>query len=312
MSNYQPKCYRTEGGDKTVIASGGTLAMEPGSFIQFANPTGASDYFVDGNVSTTGSGTIDSPYKTIAEAIAASDISIALTANRWWARRNRIFVMGDTLTETLVKFPTKCDVIGLGSYDANTQPGIVGHHAPVGESYGTRFFNIKFNGVATATPVFTLTSETSGLQLQSCTLDGNAGTMTIGVQATASPFLVINDCDFVGTFVTSYLTFGTGQAGRTRITNNRMLGTAAKGIVAGSGMTSSWTPLIDGNIVHATGLTIDDDADKFSCVNNRLITSANIATTTAGYDFNLALACGNILTGLNGVAATVPFAVTAE
>jgi len=51
------------------------------------------------------------------------------------------------------------------------------------------FFNIKFNGVATATPVFTLTSETSGLQLQSCTLDGNAGTMTIGVQATASPFL---------------------------------------------------------------------------------------------------------------------------
>ncbi|MDD5525557.1 MAG: hypothetical protein PHV90_10000 [Smithella sp.] len=45
---------------------------------------------------------------------------------------------------------------------------------------------------------------------------------------------------------------------------------------------------------------------------NRLITAANIATTTDGYDFNLALASGNILTGLNGVAATVPFAVIAE
>jgi len=81
---YQPKVYRDQGGDRQVFAPGGTLLMQPGSFIQWANPTGAADYFVDGNVSATGDGTLQSPYSTIAEAIAASDISIALTANRWW------------------------------------------------------------------------------------------------------------------------------------------------------------------------------------------------------------------------------------
>lgn len=278
----------------------------------FPNPTGAMDYYVDGNVSATGDGTIDSPYLTLAEAIAASDISIALTANRWWARRNRIFLMADTTTESLVKFPTKCDVIGLGSYDGNTMPGITGQHAPVGEAYGTRFFNIHFKSPATAAPIITLTNASSGIQFHGCLFDGTAGTMTIGIQATASPFLVVNDCDFVGTFVTSYLTFGTGEAGRTRITNNRMLGTAAKGIVVGSGATASWMPLIDNNILKATGLTIDDDADIFVVTNNRLITDADIGTTTAGYDFSLALASGNILTGDSGVAATVPFAVVAE
>lgn len=311
-STYGPKVYRDSGGNRQVIAAGGSFVMEPGSFIQYANPTGAADYYVDGNVSTTGTGTIDSPFKTLAEAIAASDTSIGLSANRWWARRNRIFVMGDTLTEDLVKFPTKCDVIGLGSYDGNTKPGLYGHHAPVGEAYGTRFYNIHFKAKAHASPVVTLTNASSGIQFIGCTFDGTLGTMTSGILATASPFLEVVDCDFVGTFATSYITFGTGEAGRTRIRDNRMLGTAAKGIVVGAGMTSSWTSLIDNNIISAAGKPIDDAAGLFRVVNNRMITAINIGTTTDGYTFTLGYSSGNILTGLNGVAATVPFAVTAE
>jgi len=309
---YQPKVYRDQGGNRQVFAPGGTLLMQPGSFIQWANPTGAADYFVDGNVSATGDGTLQSPYSTIAEAIAASDISIALKANRWWARRNRIFVMGDTLTEDLVKFPTKCDVIGLGSYDANDKPGIYGHHAPVGESYGTRFFNVHFKAKAHASPIITLTNATAGLKIIGCTLDGTLGTMTSGILATASPFLEVIDCDFVGTFVTSYITFGAGEAGRTRIIGNRMLGTAAKGIVAPGTTTASWMPLIQDNTIMATGKPIEDAASIFFVVNNRLMTDINIGTTTDGYSFDLSKASGNILTGDSGVAATVPFAVVAE
>ena len=66
-ATYQPKVYRDMGGDRQVIAGGGILRMEPGSMIQYANPTGAADYYVDGNVSATGAGTIDSPYSTFAE-----------------------------------------------------------------------------------------------------------------------------------------------------------------------------------------------------------------------------------------------------
>ncbi len=310
--SYQAKVYRRQGGDALVVASGGHIIVEPGGSIMGGNPTGAADYFVDGNVSATGSGTIDSPFSTLAEAIAASDANIALAANRWWARRNRIFVMGDTLTEDLVKFPTKCDVIGLGSYDANDKPGLYGHHAPVGEAYGTRFFNIHFRGKAHASPIITLTNAAGGIKVIGCTFDGTLGTMTSGILATACPFLEVLDCDFVGTFATSYITFGAGEAGRARIIGNRMLGTGAKGVVAPATTTASWAPLIQSNTIKATGQPIDDDSDLFHVVDNRLITAIDIGTTTDGYDFNLALACGNILTGLNGVAATVPFAVTAE
>ena len=300
--------------EKVLVMGGGRATRPISDFLttnDYFGPKGGV-YYVDGNVAATGSGSPDHPYATLAEAIAASDAAIALSANRWWARRNRIYACGDTLTEDLVKFPTKCDVIGCGSYDGNTQLGLYGHHAPVGESYGTRFFNIHLKAKAHASPVITLTNATSGFQLHGCTFDGTLGTMTSGILATASPFLVVDDCDFVGTFATSYITFGAGEAGRTRILNNRMLGTAAKGIVAPNTVTASWKPLIQGNTLHATGLTIDDDSDLFYVVNNRLMTDADIGTTTDGYDFNLALASGNILTGLNGVAATVPFAVVAQ
>jgi hypothetical protein len=278
------------------------------------NPSGGLDYFVDGNKSVNGTDGLSwgRAYNTLATAIAASDISIAATRNRWWARRNRIFVVGDALSENLVKFPTKCDVIGLGSYDGFTRAGLSGRHLPVGESYGTRFFNIHFKALAHASPIITLTNAAAGPQFRGCMFDGTLGTMTSAILSTACPFLVVDDCDFMGTFVTSYITFGAGEAGGTQITRNRMLGTAANGIVAPGTTTASWMPLIQDNVIRATGMPIDEDAGVFYVVNNRLITDINIGTTTDGFDFSLALSCGNIMTGLNGVATTVPFAVIAE
>ncbi len=304
------KNYKKQGGDEWHV--GGLLQIDAGGVFQGGNPSGAMDYYVDGNVSATGDGTLKRPFSTLAEAIAASDISIALTANRWWARRNRIFAMGDTLVENLVKFPTKCDVIGIGSYDGNTQTGLSGRHLPVGEAYGTRFINFHFKALAYASPIITLTNAAPGLKTIGCTFDGTLGTMTSAILATASPFLEVIDCDFVGTFATSYISFGAGEAGRTRIMNNRMLGVAAKGIVAPGTTTASWKPLIQGNTIRATAKPIEDAASIFFVVDNRMMTDINIGTTTDGYTFDIAKSCGNILTGLNGVAATVPFATIAE
>jgi hypothetical protein len=278
-----------------------------------ANPSGGRDFFVDGNKAVAGNGlSWPKAFKTLAVAIAASDTYMADSRNRAWAKRNRIFVVGDVLTENLVKFPTKCDVIGVGSYDGNVKPGISGRHLPVGEAYGTRFYNIHWKALAHASPIITLTNAASGVQFIGNTFDGTLGTMTSAILATASPFLEVRDSDFVGTFVTSYITFGAGQAGRARIINNQMLGTAAKGIVVPGTTTASWAPLIKGNTILATGKPIEDASGLFHVVNNRLMTAINIGTTTDGYSFTLALSSGNILTGLNGVAATVPFAVTAE
>lgn len=302
-----------------VLTVGGNQATRPiTDFLttnDYQGPKGGT-YYVDGNVAATGTGSPDHPYLTLAEAITASDAAIALAGNRWWARRNKIFACGDALDETLVKFPTKCDIIGCGSYDGFTKLGLSGLHAPVGESYGTRIFNVHFKADATAAPVITLTSATSGLQLHGCTFDGTLGTMTIGIQATASPFLQVIDCDFVGTFVTSYITFGTGQVGFTRIIGNRMAGVAAKGIVVGSGATmgTGWYPVIDGNIIKATGLTIDDDANIFMITNNRLITDVDIDSDPAdGIDCKEEWACGNIITGTGteGQSDTFPHTLIA-
>jgi hypothetical protein len=281
-----------------------------------ANPSGGQDYYVDGNRASAGyGGSWSDALTTLASAITLSDASIASTPNRWWARRNRIFVCADVLTENLVKFPTKCDVIGCGSYNANKKPGLSGRHIPVGEAFGTRWFNFHFAALVHASPIMTLTGGTatpSQVGFFGCDFDGTLGTMTSAILSTAMPGLEVVDCDFYGTFVTSYITFGAGEAGRAKILGNRMLGTAAKGIVVPGTTTTAWAALIQGNTIKATGDPIEEAAGVFHIVDNRLITAANIGTTTDGYTFNLALACGNILTGLNGVASTIPFAVIAE
>ena len=276
------------------------------------NPSGGQDYYVDGNVTTSGTGlSWSTAFSTIAAAIAASDISIALAANRWWARRNRIFVVGDTLTETLVKFPTKCDVIGVGAYDTNPMPGIVGNHVPIGESYSTRFINIDFVGVAAAAPITTLGSTVGGCEFHGCIMDAAAGTLTSGILATASMGLKVVGCDFRGTFATSYISYGAGDAGRTAITGNRMIGTAAAGIIANSGMTgATGSHLMNNNVIYATGLCVDDNADLFFITDNKFFTDADPTATLAGaMDADSTKGANNRVTGGAGTERNAPWPV---
>jgi hypothetical protein len=205
----------------------------------------------------------DQAYLTLAQAIDANNTDVA--ADKYgWATRNRIYLSADTTTETLVAFPNKCDVIGVGSYDANDKPGITGNHAPVNTgNYGTRFFDIWFKGVAAAAPMIDLVSSTSGCQLIRCTLDGSVGTLTYGVRATASPFLRLIDCEISGPFATGYVTFGTGETASTLIDGCLMSGTAGLGISSVTGTTASYASVIRNTtiITTSTGLCIDDDAN---------------------------------------------------
>ena len=167
------------------------------------------EFFVAGNwgVDTNDGSSWDKAFLTLAAAITANNADVA--ADKYgWATRNKIYISADTTTEDLVAFPNKCDVIGVGSYDANAKPGITGNHVPVNKgNYGTRFINIWFKAPADASPIVTLASTTSGCQFIECTFSATA-TTTIGIQATASPFLKVYGCRFEGAFVTSFITFG--------------------------------------------------------------------------------------------------------
>lgn len=293
-----------------VLTVGGARATKPiADFLmsnEYFGPKGGV-YYVDGNVAATGSGSPDHPYATLTEAITASDASIALAANRWWARRNRIYVCGDALSENLVKFPTKCDVIGCGSYDGFTQAGLSGRHVPVGEAYGTRWFNIHFKAVAHASAIVTLTNAASGVQFHGCTFDGTLGTVTSAILSTAMPFLQVIDCVAKGAFATSFISFGAGEAGGALIQGNNMTGSLGKGIVLNSGTTTSWGAIARDNFIQCAGQWVDDDADLLYVIDNRAVTAIDCATYTAGFDMNLLRAAGNIQTGSNaGDCDTVP------
>jgi hypothetical protein len=122
------KVYKKQGGAEMVVASGGRLTVETGGELVFPNESGAQDYFVDLNISASGDGlSWNTAFATIAEAITASNTSIGLTANRWWARRNRIFVCGDGIAESLTVLPEKTDIIGVGS-DLYPFPRVTGAH----------------------------------------------------------------------------------------------------------------------------------------------------------------------------------------
>jgi hypothetical protein len=267
-------------------------------------PSG-SVYFVDnnsGNDSKKNAGeSFDNPLKNLVTAISDSNTNIARGPDRW-ARRNTIYYCADTETVDLVAFPNKCDVIGVGSYDANSKPGITGNHVPVNSgNYGTRFFNVWFKAPSDASPIVTLASTSSGCQFVDCTFSATA-TTTIGIQATASPFLKVIGCRFEGAFVTSYLTFGTGEAGGTEILNNVMVDAAAKGIITGSGTTSSWAMIVRGNYIEATTIIIDDDGDELWISRNDLITAATVTsspTFAEAMDVDATRIAGNWLTAAN-------------
>jgi hypothetical protein len=262
-----------------------------------------STYFVDNNSgsdSNDGS-TWTRAFKTLAKAIAISNVDIARGSDRW-ARRNTIYYAADTETADLVAFPNKCDIIGAGSYDANTMPGITGNHVPVNVgNYGSRFINIWFKAPADAAPIVTLASSSSGAQFIGCVFSATA-TTTIGIQVTASPFMKVIGCRFEGAFVTSYITFGTGEAGGTLIKDNIMGNSAAGGVIVPSDVTSSWISTVSGNLIQAATLTVNDDADLFYYYNNRLVslaTATSVATCAEAVDIPAFRSQGNYLSAAN-------------
>lgn len=266
-----------------------------GMGVEARGALGGSVFYVENNAGNDAWDglSIDRPFKTLAKAIALSNIDIARRAR--WAKRNTIYYFADVETADLVAFPNKCDVVGLGSYDANTQPGILGNHVPVNAgNYGTRFFNTWFKAPADAAPIITLASTSAGVQILGCTLDATA-TTTRGILATASPFLKVCNSRFQGAFVNAFITFGAGEAGGTDITGNTMVDGADNGIVIPNTVTASWASKITDNFIQCADLTIDDDGDLFYILRNILVSGENVGA--ASYDFGAAKAALNYVTG---------------
>jgi len=277
---------------------------------QRVDPSGTV-YFVDGNCGNDASDGLswDYPFKTLAQAFAVSHANIASGSTRR-ARRNTIFIAGDSFTETLIIFPQKTDVIGVGSYNGHKGASIIGNHAPVNAAQGTRFINVNFEPL-TAVDIMTLTGVNRGAEFIGCSFkaqdSGDSGIIAVSaIQATACPHLKVIDCEFIGAFTGDVIDIAAGAASSTVIKGNTIIGGANDGIVVSGIATISKgrRGLIADNYVSVAAKTIDTRATSvFDCINNRGISAEAVGGDS--YVIDPTYAAGNIITGADA-AITVP------
>ena len=218
------------------------------------------------------------PFKTLTVAIAASNANIASGA-KGWAARNRIYFKGDNNEahkETLTTLPSKCDVIGVGSYDHKPYPVLIGNHVIGAGAYmGTRFINVGFRKLAAGGAIFTVPTTTSGLKFIGCVFDGSDTIVaTYGLVATAVEQLEIVDCKFIGAFSTAAISIGTGESNGLLIKGN-FIQSGATGVLINAGMTCTVRgSYIVENVFNVVTLTVDDAAGKTVIGDNRGRTAA--------------------------------------
>jgi hypothetical protein len=266
-----------------------------------------STYFVDGNSGNDANNgsSWENAFKTLAVAFAASHADIARGADRW-ARRNTIYIAGDSFAEDLIIFPQKTDVIGVGSKDGYSMATILGNHVPANSAQGTRFINVGFEPV-TAGIIMSLSASQWGAQFIGCEFRA-AGTLvaTQAILSTACAHVQIIDCDFIGAFTGDVIDIAAGHASGFKILENRIVGGANDGIVVSgvATITGSRRGLIARNIIDVAAKTIDTRATSvFSVVDNILISANAIGATS--YVIDLTFAAKNILTG-NDVSVGIP------
>jgi len=249
-------------------------------------------YYVDGNygADTNDGRSWDSPYKTLAVAMAASHANIA-AGSKGWAARNRIYFKADGSAEDLTKFAQKTDIIGIGSTDWKSKPALYGNHtvAATVAYQGCRFYNIQFRGpAAVGGDIITATGQ-HGLEFHGCEFEGGSTTpATAAIISIGSVHVKIDNCAFTGAYSDSVIEIGTGQANNLQITNNYVQG-AEVGIEVLSTATfvASEFGLIKDNVISSALACITDGSDEVLVVGNRGMTLA----TSGGAGFAGAIVC---------------------
>ena len=259
-------------------------------------------YFVENNAGSDGNdgSSWDKAFKTLAKAITVSNAAIAANS-KGWASRNTIFIKGDACEVDLTTGATKCDIIGVGSCDAEPRARIIGEHAFTGSStqMGMRFFNLEFVNDDTSA-LFTVTTP-YGIEWHNCWFtEGADCTHAIVTDGATGTRVVIEGCVFrprnTGTkFATAAIDISTVLTYGLEIRNNIIDGTIGIDIDTAAG--SIHQAYIDNNVIIATGMVIDDESEDCIVTNNRMMSAGDNSTETTVIQIGTALAAGNILTG---------------
>ena len=207
---------------------------------------------------------------------------------------------GDDLTEDLVAFAQKTDIIGVGSSDGYKMACIRGNHAPVNNAMGCRFINVRFRPTASGDLVTLDSTSGGGIEFHGCIFDAHYSTFTApsAIDITASQHVKIEGCEFIGGFSAGVIDIGAGRADQLLVRGNRIFGGASHGIICTGTPTTvqGRNIMIDKNLVQVAGKTIDDAATAIVFVSdNRCISAAALGANS--HVITAATAAGNIVTG---------------
>lgn len=250
------------------------------------NQSGGADYFVDGNKANDLGDGLSWPTakNTFSSAVTLSNAYIASSANRAWAKRNRIHCTGDTLAEDITILPNKCDVIGYGSHDSNPMCTLEGDHTIGAAAHqGTRFMNMRFLHKNAAGDIFTVPATTGGLAFIGCVFDAHQATKAGGALVITGVlgFKVLG-CRFIGAYSDAVIELGAGAIADCIIADNVIEG-ADKGIEVNASFTmGQWQGYILRNTFHTTLACIDDNSSLFVINDNRGVTLAAKGSNLAG------------------------------
>lgn len=269
-------------------------------------------WYVDGNmVNNNGDGkSWKTAYKLLSTALAASHADIAVSADREWASRNTIWVRADGITEDLTALAQKTDIRGVGSDDAFEKALLTGTVtiADTTQYIGCHWYGFIFQDDGAGGVLHDIDTQ-SGIEYHNCWFRANA-TDTVGLLVEECQNIVVNNCEFSdqgtnGGFTTAaiQLVEDTDAIWNHRYTNNYI---RSDGIGIDFNETASEGCIISYNRFDTAGMWVDDEGDDVLVIENRAITAVDTGTWTAGFDFNLAKAAGNIQTGSGGETDEVP------
>jgi hypothetical protein len=287
-----------------------------GMGVEARGALGGTVYYVENNAGNDkwDGLSIDKPFKTLAKAIAVSNVDMARRGR--WAKRNTIYYFADSETASLTEFPQKCDIIGCGSCDAYDKASIKGLHTSSAEHLGCRWFNVRFKP-SSAGDLFTLSAYDNGMQFHNCQFVGSESSITASnaIVTAACELLVIENCDFDGAFTNEVVYIGTGNASGLKIVNNIIRGGAGNGIYIKTDATFTninGKGLIDNNRIYVATVTINDVSGLCLITRNRCISAAASGTGGVGaFVGTAALCCDNQITAA-GITFMYPLAFDAD
>ena len=259
-------------------------------------------FFVDNNMGSDtpqAGNSWEFPFKTLSYAIGVSNTSIARGA-AGWASRNTILLKADALKEDLTVAPSKCDIIGCGSNDAENKTHIEGKHVftQSGTNMSMGWYNLTFSNDA-AEAIFAVTN-ICGLYFGNCDFVARSDSIhAIHLIGTTGHDFRMDNCRIMNDeYADKFATGGILNAVTTTFWNFEIKNSYVEGEYGITiDTTNLYNGLIDNNIIKATGKVIVDTSDDCVITRNRCVTAADAATITTAITYNSALACDNIITG---------------